>query len=659
MILALGCLVSTLLGGALWTYLYDEHSSLAVRLTEGAFIGWSLFGLIGFVIASVNGSLTLPVVALAVYCVVFPPLLFVLFRQKKLFLTDVLILFVTSKKIVRRLYAHIFPLFMYILAIVGIWLSMSGAAYMKDGMIYTRYIDNYADFTLHAGIITGFVYGENFPPEHPDYAGSRLTYPFLSDFIAAMMVVAGLPLLDAMFWQSFIAMVFFVFLIHIWVRHFTKSGLAVAMVVALILLNGGLGWVVFFTEFLTSGMSIQEYLLLLPHDYTSHQETIRWVNSVVFWFVTMRSMFLGIPLFLIVTNIIWRSLHYSPLKRKLRWKDFFVKPERSAVRLIIGAGVIAALLPLVHTHSLLTLLFVTAIVFVLFRSVILGSIFLFVTLIVSFPQLVWLATDSAVVSREFFGFIWGWNQEEKNILWFWLVNTGVFIPLLLIALWKRNVIQQKLLLFYLPFLFCFIIPNFVKLAPWEWDNMKVIAYWYIFSTVPVALLLDFLWRKGFVYKLLTIVLFISMTLAGTLDNWRAWTTAGEVVIYDRQTLTMAEYIKKNLPPRSRIITALIHNNAVLMSGRQSYFGYPGRVWTHGMPWIPRQEEVKLVYTGGNGARELLERRNIEYVFVGPAERDWTEAQGGVLNEAFFSQYRLIAEVENTKIYRVAEGFSAH
>ena len=70
-----------------------------------------------------------------------------------------------------------------------------------------------------------------------------------------------------------------------------------------------------------------------------------------------------------------------------------------------------------------------------------------------------------------------WFQRAPYVAWFWLKNTGLFIPLLVIALvWKPDdyLVPRKLLLFYLPFTMAFFVPNFVKLAPWVWDNIKML-----------------------------------------------------------------------------------------------------------------------------------------------------------------------------------------
>ena len=42
------------------------------------------------------------------------------------------------------------------------------------------------DLSFHAALAASFAHGENFPPQHPEFAGVRLTYPFVVDFVAAV-----------------------------------------------------------------------------------------------------------------------------------------------------------------------------------------------------------------------------------------------------------------------------------------------------------------------------------------------------------------------------------------------------------------------------------------------------------------------------------------
>src|SRR5262249_21385391 len=155
---------------------------------------------------------------------------------------------------------------------------------------------------LHVGIINGFVDGQNFPPEHPEYAGTRLAYPFLVDFVGAMLVTCGVELHDALYVQGFVLCLALIVLLYNWARRLTGSRRAALLVPPLVLLCGGLGFTMLPGELRAASEGAWHYLLNLPHDYSAYENLYRWDNAFVFWFVPMRSMMLGVPLFLVVTG---------------------------------------------------------------------------------------------------------------------------------------------------------------------------------------------------------------------------------------------------------------------------------------------------------------------------------------------------------------------
>ena len=196
---------------------------------------------------------------------------------------------------------------------------------------------------------------------------------------------------------------------------------------------------------------------------------------------------------------------------------------------MIAAGAIAGLLPLVHAHS-----FVVGIIVGAGVALLMGqkkwrewAAFFVVAGLIAAPQMWWATHGSSVQAESFFGLHFGWDNEKENFFWFWFKNTGLFIPLIITALlWRERgsggekyLVPRRLFFFYLPFTLCFIIPNLVKLAPWVWDNIKVIFYWFIASIPLVSLLLARLLRGRFVIRTTGIVLLSTLTLAGLLDVW--------------------------------------------------------------------------------------------------------------------------------------------
>src|SRR5206468_9950757 len=103
------------------------------------------------------------------------------------------------------------------------------------------------------------------------------------------------------------------------------------------------------------------------------------------------------------------------------------------------------------------------------------------------------------------------------------------LALLVGLLWQKGsfMLPRRLTKFYTPFLFCFIVPNLIKLAPWVWDNIKVLFWWYIASAPLVALLVAQWWQQRSRWRWLAPIALTTMVFAGSLDVWRVITATSE------------------------------------------------------------------------------------------------------------------------------------
>ena len=260
--------------------------------------------------------------------------------------------------------------------------------------------------------------------------------------------------------------------------------------------------------------------------------------------------------------------------------------------------------------------------------------FFLAVLVVALPQLWWSTHGSAVNAQTFFGWQFGWDSADEvffkgwlisngllqtkpalqaalgrflDVAWFWFKNTGLFIPLLVVALLERGPdrLSRRLLLFYLPFTLCFVVPNLFKMAPWIWDNVKILFYWWIASAPIVALLLARLWQVGIPGRILAACLFVALTLAGGLDVYAIVTSQGEHRVFDREGIQFAQMVQEQTPQQATILHAPIHNDSIFLTGRRSLMGYPGHIWTHGLEFAPRQADIRRIYAGGPEASRLM------------------------------------------------------
>ncbi|HEU4796525.1 MAG TPA: hypothetical protein VFT02_12895 [Pyrinomonadaceae bacterium] len=199
----------------------------------------------------------------------------------------------------------------------------------------------------------------------------------------------------------------------------------------------------------------------------------------------------------------------------------------------------------------------------------------------------------------------------------------------------------------MPFTLCFIIPNFIKLAPWIWDNIKVLYYWWLASAPIVALLLAKLWREGAIRRAVAIILFVVVTLAGTLDVVGIVFRKTDYDIFDSSGIAFAELVKQKTPPRALIIHAPVHNTPIFLTGRRSLMGYPGHIWTHGLEFAQRESVIRRIYLGSPDAEELLRSHGVEYAVIGPLERIVVQ-----VNEGFFSRFEKVGQVGEYSLYKI-------
>jgi hypothetical protein len=303
-------------------------------------------------------------------------------------------------------------------------------------------------------------------------------------------------------------------------------------------------------------------------------------------------------------------------------------------------------------------------------------VFFLASLVVALPQLWWSTHGSAVQAGSFLGWQFGWDSADEiffktrlldqsqqtipgvraiiirflDISWFWLKNTGAFIPLLIAALIWRNggrLVSRRLLWFYLPFTFCFVIPNMLKMAPWIWDNVKVLFYWWVASAPLVALVIAKLWQGSVPRRILAASLLVVLTFAGALDVFALATSQGEYREFDRDGILFAESVKRQTPEHAVVLHAPIHNHPVFLTGRRSVMGYPGHIWTHGLQFAQRQSDIRRIYAGGPDAPGLLATYGVNYVVVSP----W-EAHEFPVNEAFFARYPQLGETGGYRLYKI-------
>ena len=625
-------LVLATLSGTLLTYLYDRAAPLPARLAMGVCCGLALLAGAGYLLALAFG-LSAACIALAVAVLFLPVLLLFHAGYRRLIAQSVesgLESAATGMRNPDR--TKIAYIVFYCTLTVLLGMMFGRAVYQTPQGIFTGITNNLGDLPFHMQAIHSFDQ-RNIPPQDPTFAGVRFVYSFLVDFEAAMLVRAGADIITAMWLQSMFLALAMVGLIQYFTVLLTKSRIAGLIAPLLVLFSGGLGWTWIFNDIRNSDHGLIPLLGALPRDYTIVPETIfRWGNSLTSLFVPQRSILFGVPVALLIFCQWWLAVD----EPSSEGTSSPVRPR------MIAAGLLAGLLPLIHAHSFLVVMGVGACLALIFRSQWRGWLLFFaLAVVIALPQLLWLSRATGDVNvQSYLGWQLGWDRGNTDALWFWLVNTGLFIPALLLALLWRDkdfALPRRLLWFYAPFLFCFIVPNLIKLAPWIWDNIKVLFYWYIASVPLVAVLLARGLEQKSKWRWAAAGALAAMLLSGGLDVLRVVTDTTPNQEFDIAGIDVARAISEKTDPRAVVLHAPTYNTPVFLTGRQSLLGHPGWMFSRGLDYTQREKDITQMYEGAPDAETLLRKYHVEFVLIGPEERATLR-----VNEPFWSRYRKVA-----------------
>ena len=633
------------------TYLVFDEETMMFRLAAANIIGCAIFGTALFALTFLFG-LTYVSVGAALLISLSPLFLLTDKDRRKRFNSDKAKAF---GKLQGGTLARFTGFAFYAFFFIVFCLFFSQTMYTTPAGIFTGGSNNLGDLPYHLGAIFSFTEAGNFPPQNPSFAGAKFTYPFIADLTTAATMWLGASVESTFFVQN-VAWAFSLLVIlerfAVWL---TGNKLAGRIAPILLFFSGGLGFVWFAKDYWEQGLSLWQFLWNLPRDYTIG-EHFRWGNSMVVLFITQRSLLLGMPLTLLVLGWLWKQFNTEIAENADKSKG-----QRQLI-VPLAFGLLAGTLPLIHLHSLVVLFVVTACLFILQPSKWKHWIAFGVGVcLIAIPELTWSMTGSATRTSEFIGWHFGWDSGKNNVVWFWLKNTGILLPILVAAIylaWKPEPTKVgsspitrhlSLVLFYIPFAILFIVSNVVKLAPWEWDNIKVLIYWFVGSLPLIALLLAKIWEHGRAFQIAAIGLIVVLTAAGALDVFRTMTSANKIKVFDSDAVRLAEQLKAKTEPNAIILNAPTYNSAIVLSGRLSFMRYSGHLSSHGIDYLPREEEVKKIYQGGPVAEMLMKKNDISYVLISPEERSSMTP-----NEEAFRKFHIVAESGQFRVYKVKE-----
>jgi hypothetical protein len=445
--------------------------------------------------------------------------------------------------------------------------------YQQGDRLLTLVPSNYGDLPLHWTYVHFFSQGARFWPDNPIAVGERLQYPLGVDLLTAALVVVGVGLRA------------------VW----PLLGLAGAAATGLALRRWGGALAV--AGFVFSG-GLAGFQVLWTGRLLDYQDAVAWKNLYLTLFVPQRGYLLALPTGLV---LLWSW------RRRLLRGGVGLPPWVE--------GILWGALPLVHLHSFLLLSLVYAAWAVGSRR-----------LRLAWPSLAWAVLPATwgvwQVTNGFravslLGWQPGWVMAGDNPLVFLLVNFGLFLPLALAALvvaWREG--RREDLLVLGPPLGVLGALFFVRLAPWAWDNTKVMLWCYLLALPSIQTLILSRLRRPW-----AVVAVVGLLFSGVLSVTAASLGRGprlEILRLPEYEAVCAALAAR--PLTERVAVAPTFNHPVALCGHPLVLGYEGHLWSHGIDAAEVHRRLESLLRGDAGWREDARAIGASLLLWGPRER---------------------------------------
>ena len=438
----------------------------------------------------------------------------------------------------------------------------------------TLNVNNFGDLPLHINYIRQISSGSSFPWINPSFSLDLLRYPLGIDLYNALWDAVGVRLPAHLFIVGIICCALTVRMVRIAASWW---GL-----IALFLSGGFAGWA-------ATNSSPAEI-----------QSALAWKNIFLAVITTQRGFLFALPagLYLILR---------SRKPEKLSWTF----------------GLMWGALAFFHLHS-----------FAIVSLIIGGEAFLRKDVRRFFsPLLIAVPIGSAFViyslvglkNGSFLRWQWGWTNTQQSIFNFlnynfgpylyFAVGIGIYFIVMAFVNRKADTSNRELALRYWFHFALFALFFNLIVAPWDWDNIKVLIWPYLLM-VSAWSTLNLCLRPG-----IQIVLAGILGFSGLSAVWPSIvSTTGAAAIYNQGELAKVESALQKVPREAVFLAATTHNHPLTFFGRERAIGYEGHLWSHGIQAQDQVAKLKKIFGDDPGWRDLAKELRVTHIFWGNEER---------------------------------------
>ncbi len=474
-----------------------------------------------------------------------------------------------------------------------------------DGGISAGHLSTFGDWSAHLAYAASFAHAENFPPELPTAAGESFAYHFGVDFFSAMFVPLGLSVQGSLQVSSAILVVAFPGIMYVATQRFLANRLASTLAVTVFLAAGGTAalYRFIFVDLIEQGPSV---LANLPRSYAFDGFDRNWLDNPVTGFLyPQRPTMIGFAAVLFGLAMLWQA-------------------REDGHRTHLFVGLVTGVMPIFHVFAFGVLMGMGT-VWALIERTRRWFWFHVPALAIGAPIVIWQLPERGAEGREWhLGWMLGksrWDQTLPDFVWFWLLNTGLFIPLVVAGL---VAVGPGLRLRFLPIFGLLLVANVGIWHFWAGNNAKYVVFFLLLGAPFVgAFLADWIRRDAYL-RFGALALLVSLTLSGALDIWRAFEGTADpypVPYLSGDDVLVGEWVRDTTEPDAVFASA---NNNVhpvrAIAGRTVVSGAAGRLNDLGVDWLQRDADLRTLYGVNEGFDAVIDEYDIDYLVLGPEER---------------------------------------
>ncbi|MGH7889307.1 MAG: hypothetical protein ACRENF_02000, partial [Thermodesulfobacteriota bacterium] len=306
-------------------------------------------------------------------------------------------------------------------------------------------------------------------------------------------------------------------------------------------------------------------------------------------------------------------------------------------------GIAWGMLPFLHTHTFIAVSIITLSWFLYdiknwlswFKGGLIG-------IVLALPQVIFLMPAGLLGEGSSFFKPWlGWmtcthhrkwyvcdpgvEGVDANPIWFWTKNFGFVFWVWIFAICaffflkgeKQKEYRLRTKHFIFPSLALFVLPNVMLFQPWEFDNNKVLYYWWILASICCLFPFQFFIESRRIVPYVFVIFITFSIYSGMID---VLARAGHFNqnhhgYYSQDDVEVSKWIRENTEPNDRFLTGDGSTQFIpMLSGRPIYLGYPGWLWPQGKKDLIQARRGRALSFLLSGNSSLICEDGVKYIF---------------------------------------------